>query len=48
MLIVLVLTILSFHLLDLVHIGVVLLPVRGRRVIHVSRARHGGLSPATL
>lgn len=43
------LTILSLHLLHLVDIGVVLLlPVRCRRVIHVSRARHGGLSPTTL
>lgn len=42
------LTVLSLHLLNLVHIGVVLLPVRGRRVVHVCRARHGGLSPATL
>lgn len=42
------LTVLSLHLLDLLHIGVVLLPVRGRRVVHVCRARHGGLSPATL
>lgn len=42
------LTILSLHLLHLVHIRVVLLPVRCRRVVHVSRARHGGLSPTTL
>lgn len=43
------LTILSLHLLNLIHISVVLLlPVRGRRVVHVSRARHGGLSPTTL
>lgn len=42
------LTVLCLHLLDLVHIGVVLLPFRGRRVVHVSRARHRWLSPATF
>lgn len=41
-------TFLRFHFFDLVHIRVVLRPVRSRRMIHVSRARHRGLSPTTF